>query len=247
MMHSNEKEFVTTLHRHLQETYQQRDPNSTAAIISDDVYVETYLNEGYGPRPLLHALQHTFKQLPEHFSYCLSNTIVRSHSIHLFGKITPIQQHNKTPAATLKTTDSTMLFLFDKSDLCKKNLTHVFFYITHQQMALPTLTTSTHDTSQIIELTRCISQKIKYHSGKEALTSREIQCLSLYINCKTAKEASQVLHIATRTVEKHITNIMDKLDCHAKHHLFDLMNHCQCVPLLFELHNMLYSKHLEKS
>ena len=58
---------------------------------------------------------------------------------------------------------------------------------------------------------------------KIQLTQRELHCISHLLNNKTAVEISAAMHISKRTVESHLENIKQKLQCENKPALIKLL------------------------
>lgn len=56
-------------------------------------------------------------------------------------------------------------------------------------------------------------------SKKNYLTNRELNCLTLFVNGKTAEEISILLNIEKRTVENHAHNIKEKFNCYKQSQL----------------------------
>lgn len=54
-------------------------------------------------------------------------------------------------------------------------------------------------------------------------TQREIDIISCLLNGRAAKKIASFLNISSRTVETHIRNIMDKIDCHSKECIIDFI------------------------
>jgi len=81
-------------------------------------------------------------------------------------------------------------------------------------------------------------RKFGTDKGKMALSPREIECLSLYLNGKTAKHIANIICVSHRTVQAHIRNIMTKLNCSSKPELFDLINEYEAMHL-FNLYSRL--------
>ncbi len=48
------------------------------------------------------------------------------------------------------------------------------------------------------------------------ITKREIECINLIKQGHTSREIAQKFHRSQRTIEKHIENIKEKLDCKEK-------------------------------
>ncbi len=58
--------------------------------------------------------------------------------------------------------------------------------------------------------------KSEYILDGAHLTSREVQCLRLLQQGKTAKQTAKELHLSYRTVESYLDNIKVKLDATSK-------------------------------
>ena len=56
--------------------------------------------------------------------------------------------------------------------------------------------------------------------GHVKLTNRELDCLRLYFQGKTAKETGEILQLSTRTIEHYFENIKMKLCCNSKKDLY---------------------------
>jgi len=61
----------------------------------------------------------------------------------------------------------------------------------------------------------CINQYL-YSAKSVKLTQAEKECLYYYLNGYSSKETGQALHMSSRTVETHIVNLKEKLNCHSK-------------------------------
>lgn len=63
----------------------------------------------------------------------------------------------------------------------------------------------------------------KYHLGENYnhhyLTKREVECIKWCIRGKTADETSLILNISKRTVNAHLDNVKQKLNCNKQAHL----------------------------
>lgn len=53
------------------------------------------------------------------------------------------------------------------------------------------------------------------------LTERELDCISLYLQRKTAPETAKILHLSTRTIENYFENIKEKLNCRHKSEIYE--------------------------
>lgn len=58
----------------------------------------------------------------------------------------------------------------------------------------------------------------------QPLTQRELICISWLVKGKTTKETGLILGISSRTVEKHITHIKEKLGCYTLYQLGRIVN-----------------------
>lgn len=56
--------------------------------------------------------------------------------------------------------------------------------------------------------------KLGYQTGNPHLTARELQCIDYLSLGKTAEEIAIILNISKRTVESHVQNIKQKLNCY---------------------------------
>lgn len=65
------------------------------------------------------------------------------------------------------------------------------------------------------------------------LTTREHTCLYYLVKGKTAPEIAIALFISKRTIEKHIANIKEKMQCRTKSELIDKAIHCGIYQLGF--------------
>jgi len=65
-----------------------------------------------------------------------------------------------------------------------------------------------------------------------SLTTQEKNCLSLYLAGKTAEDSATELGLSRRTVENHIDNIKDKLNCQYKKELFKKIDLIECLGIL---------------
>jgi DNA-binding CsgD family transcriptional regulator len=55
------------------------------------------------------------------------------------------------------------------------------------------------------------------------LSKKEIDCLKLYLRGKSSSEIGEDSGLAKRTVEFYIENIKNKLSCHKKSDLFEVL------------------------
>jgi DNA-binding CsgD family transcriptional regulator len=65
-----------------------------------------------------------------------------------------------------------------------------------------------------------------------SLTKKEKHCLRCYLAGKTAEDTAAELAISRRTVENHIDNIKDKLNCQYKKDLFEKIDLIECLGML---------------
>ncbi len=238
-------EFTATLQANLHNVYHERDPTQLASLINDNVQVETPLCSARGAQPLMASLQTIFNHLPT-FTHHWRDVVIRQQSLSFLGEFRIAQATGSDARHDTSTLINNMIvFLFSPDVSCQDNITHVFLctYVDPQHTATQN---SNHNNKHtiIMHLVTYLSQLITPTQHYKPLTSREIQCLSLYLHCKTFKGIGNILNISARTAETHINNVMKKLNCHAKNNLFDLMNdNYQCIPSLFELHNTLLAHH----
>lgn len=240
-------EFIAVLRTCLETVYHQRKPDHINSLLNNSVAVETFLGHGYGAPLLVETLQYVFDQSP-HFSYRLRDVIIRPRALTFLGKATSNKHSLQTLPTSATSVNNIMLFLFGSDVLSKDTITHVFFYTRSQHITHKPITQTISSTKKLMYIEQIItniSLRINPIVDK-SLTQREIECLSLYLSCKTAKEIGNILSISVRTAETHITNAMKKLNCHAKNNLFDLLNYHQSIPLFFELHNMLSADYVSK-
>jgi len=66
------------------------------------------------------------------------------------------------------------------------------------------------------------ARSIQSHSGLQQLTSRERQTLNMVIAGKSNREIAALLSISPKTVDKHRTSLMQKLDVHSISELMGL-------------------------
>lgn len=66
--------------------------------------------------------------------------------------------------------------------------------------------------SQLIHDHRDIDQKLRPDDAATQLTPREYEVLKLVVDGYTNNEIAQILHISPKTVDKHRTNVMAKLE-----------------------------------
>ena len=62
-------------------------------------------------------------------------------------------------------------------------------------------------------------------SNTKKLSVREIECLALYLNSKSAKSIAQCLGVSHRTVEFYLSKAMTKMHCTSKQQLIDQVLH----------------------
>jgi tetratricopeptide (TPR) repeat protein/DNA-binding CsgD family transcriptional regulator len=71
-------------------------------------------------------------------------------------------------------------------------------------------------------------------------TPREIDILACILGRRTAKKIASSLHISPKTVENHIRNIMQKLDCNSQERIIDFIEETQEAPLLKQRYTRLF-------
>lgn len=69
------------------------------------------------------------------------------------------------------------------------------------------------------------SYPIRDGNQTHKLTWREAECLSLWLRCRTTQEIGSIMHLSHRTVETHLSNVKDKLNCTKRSDLYDLAEH----------------------
>lgn len=77
--------------------------------------------------------------------------------------------------------------------------------------------------------------------GAIKLTRQEVVCLSFWASGNSAKEIAILLQISYRTVQAHISNIMEKFMCHSKHELLEIVAHKEIGHILLDIKNILTS------
>lgn len=65
-------------------------------------------------------------------------------------------------------------------------------------------------------ISRLYKNQERHISSSITLTQREMECAKILINGSTVKQIANTLHISPRTVETHINNLKDKLNCRTK-------------------------------
>jgi DNA-binding CsgD family transcriptional regulator len=241
-------EFATELKACLLSLHAKVTPDSITNLMSDQVLVETPMISAVGRKPLIQAF-YDYIQHPAYRGYQLDQIIEQEHAIRVIGKIKALSEANKA-GAYIETTllfNHFLLFLFDGPKTVE-HLTHVILHTDFYSSPLfqETLPQTHPDHKTLIkELTQIAANQFNQRLTSTHLTLREIQCLSLYIHCKSTKEIAPVLSVSHRTVETHINNILRKLGCVTKSRLFKLAHDEGCIPLLYQLQNSLvdYSQH----
>lgn len=87
-------------------------------------------------------------------------------------------------------------------------------------------------------------QKAPYFLPIEAIngikfTPREIDIIACVLGRKTAKKMAVSLHISPKTVENHIRNIMQKLECNSREGIIDFTERSKEAPLLKQRYTQL--------
>lgn len=85
--------------------------------------------------------------------------------------------------------------------------------------------------------------RLKSILSTACLSNREFECLSFFIHGWSAKQIGMHLKCSYRTIQNHLSNAMDKLHCHSKHQLFELMNSLGILPLLEDLYKICFNSY----
>lgn len=76
---------------------------------------------------------------------------------------------------------------------------------------------------QFVRDTKIKSYYLNNNQTETSFSNREIDCIKLLLEGKTALEAGKILYISSRTVEKHLDNIRLKLNCHKKSAIIEIL------------------------
>ncbi len=87
--------------------------------------------------------------------------------------------------------------------------------------------------------------EIKNHFILRSLSDREIECLSFSIHGWSAKQIALHLNCSYRTVQHHIASTMNKIDCHSKYQIFDLLKSLKVLPLFEDLYKVCFNKYTQ--
>lgn len=128
-------------------------------------------------------------------------------------------------------TDATTSFYFNNLDLLQK---FIFYFKKESEqlfkqaeknrfntpviMKVPSLQAYLKKISRIndekrIDFQAAISDKVL------PLTKQQLNCLSYFVYGKTAKEIAKILHLSPRTIESHLNDVKNKLQCASKSEL----------------------------
>lgn len=80
----------------------------------------------------------------------------------------------------------------------------------------------------------------------KVLTIREIECLSCWVNGRSAKETANIFSISYRTVEKYISNVMMKFNVYVKYELIDKIYETKTIFMLRDLYDIILTQHKAK-
>lgn len=194
--------------------------NTYLALASDGYWLEHFLKMKY-------KISSAFKQSGMHlwdsfqyyeaihdakvnFNHARGVTIIQQHENYIeFIDIAAPKTHREITSFYLNHTDQINEFLFDFRDradrlikLAEKNV-----------MQLPNEVSTILSPAILAEEKDLFIKKFK-------ISSRELQCFENILCGKTAKQTAEILSVSPRTVEEHITNLKDKLNCRYKRDLF---------------------------
>lgn len=85
--------------------------------------------------------------------------------------------------------------------------------------------------------------RLKHVLSSSQLSNREFECISFFIHGWTAKQIAVHLNCSFRTVQNHISSAMDKLGCHCRSQLFDLLNSQNLIPLFEDLYKICFNNY----
>lgn len=90
-------------------------------------------------------------------------------------------------------------------------------------------------------------EKLRELTQSFHLSTREMECLSFFLHGWSAKQIGLHLNCSYRTVQNHISNAMDKLDCHSKSYLFDFLNSKRLIPLFEDLYKLCFNNYFSRN
>ncbi len=88
--------------------------------------------------------------------------------------------------------------------------------------------------------------EIKRHMPFSSLSDRELECTCFFIQGWSAKQIAIHLNCSYRTVQHHMAKTMEKLNCHAKNQIFDLLKSLKVLPLFEDLYKVCFNKYINK-
>lgn len=101
-----------------------------------------------------------------------------------------------------------------------------------------------YDGQKLARRNHCLLlEKLKNLTSNSHLSTREIECVSFFVHGWSAKQVALHLKCSYRTVQNHISNAMDKLDCHSRTHLFDFLNSQGLLPLFEDLYKLCFNNY----
>lgn len=89
-------------------------------------------------------------------------------------------------------------------------------------------------------------EKLKELTSTFNLSTREIECVSFFMHGWSAKQIALHLKCSYRTVQNHLSNAMDKLDCHSRVQLFEFIKVQGLLPLFEDLYKLCFNNYFER-
>jgi len=86
-------------------------------------------------------------------------------------------------------------------------------------------------------------EKLKSLTAEFNLSVREIECVSFFVHGWSAKQIGLHLKCSYRTIQNHLSNAMDKIDCHSKPQLFEFIKTRGLSPLFEDLYKFCFNNY----
>lgn len=86
-------------------------------------------------------------------------------------------------------------------------------------------------------------EKLKNLTAESNLSAREIECVSFFVHGWSAKQIGLHLKCSYRTIQNHLSNAMDKIDCHSKPQLFEFLKGRGLIPLFEDLYKLCFNNY----
>ena len=222
-----------------------KNPEVFNDVLLDNTIVDIIFGRSIGKQEFYEGYD-VWNSTFEHSTLEIQDTMTAQNAVILKVEQQLIHDNNFMgirPTGKKVTVDGIYIFSTDAQNIGSNKLTNIYGTLNVHSM----LVQMGFDGTQSIfippttwrDKVNAVSHELNKLSKNISLTPREIECLCLYLTCKSAKEIGQILGISPRTAETHISRLMLKCDCNSKTELFNLVNDRDNMHLIYDLQRLL--------